>query len=167
MFFTATVKDWKKLLAPDKYKEIIISSLSYLVGAGKIYVYAFVIMPNHIHIIWRIRAGYLLTNIQRDFLKYTAQMIRFDLEQNHKKVLSYFKSERKDRQYQFWQDRSYSNVLHNRKVIEQKIAYIHNNPISKHWKLADFAENYKYSTAQFYAGKVQLWDFVTHYIEHS
>ena len=44
-FTTATVKDWKHLLRPDKYKRIITDSLEYLVRERSVYVYAFVIMP--------------------------------------------------------------------------------------------------------------------------
>ena len=53
-FYTATILKWQNLLKPDKYKDIIISSLKYLVDNKKIEVYAFVIMPNHIHIIWKM-----------------------------------------------------------------------------------------------------------------
>ena len=38
-----------KLLQNDEYKNVIISSLEYLSNAGKIDVFGFVIMPNHIH----------------------------------------------------------------------------------------------------------------------
>jgi REP element-mobilizing transposase RayT len=41
-------------LTPDKYKDILIDSLKYLVKIGKIKVYGFVIMPNHIHLIWEL-----------------------------------------------------------------------------------------------------------------
>jgi len=51
-FTTATVKDWKHLLRPDKYKTIITDSLSYLVKEQTVRVYAFVMMPNHFHLIW-------------------------------------------------------------------------------------------------------------------
>ena len=54
-FFTATINKWQKLLQPDKYKDIIIDSLDYLSNAGKIDVFGFVIMPNHIHLIWRTK----------------------------------------------------------------------------------------------------------------
>ena len=52
-FWTATINQWQKLLLEDRYKEVVISSLAYLSNAGKIDVYAFVIMPNHIHLIWK------------------------------------------------------------------------------------------------------------------
>jgi hypothetical protein len=57
-FFTATILEWKHLLKPDKYKDIITESLSFRVKEKQIFVYGFVIMPNHIHIICQVREGY-------------------------------------------------------------------------------------------------------------
>ncbi len=34
---------------------------------------------NHIHLIWQIQPGHKIGDVQRDFLKYTAQNIKFDL----------------------------------------------------------------------------------------
>jgi len=53
-FYTATIIGWKHLLKPDKYKDVIIDSLKYLIKIKKIVVYGFVIMPNHIHLIWEL-----------------------------------------------------------------------------------------------------------------
>ena len=44
-FWTATINQWQKLLWPDRYKDVVIDSLDYLSQAGKIDVFAFVIMP--------------------------------------------------------------------------------------------------------------------------
>lgn len=54
-FWTDTIKDWKHLLKQDKYKEWIISSWQELVNRGQIVVYAYVIMPNHLHVIWEMK----------------------------------------------------------------------------------------------------------------
>jgi len=73
-FFTATILEWKPLLATNDYKGIIINSLLYLrkeQAIQAIKVYAFVIMPNHIHLIWQIQDGF--KNVQLRFLKFTAQ----------------------------------------------------------------------------------------------
>ncbi len=51
-FWTSSIKDWRKLLAPDKYKLLIINNLSALITKDLITVFAFVIMPNHIHLVW-------------------------------------------------------------------------------------------------------------------
>jgi REP element-mobilizing transposase RayT len=79
-FFTATILEWKHLLIEDKYKDIIIESLRFLVKEKRVVVYSFVLMPNHIHIIWQIQGGHKRENIQRDFLKFTAQKIKYDLK---------------------------------------------------------------------------------------
>ena len=55
---TATIYEWKHLLKPDKYKRIIINSLKFLVDDGRIKVYAFCIISNHIHVIWQMKEGH-------------------------------------------------------------------------------------------------------------
>ena len=89
----------QKLLKPEKYKDIIISSLRFLVKDKRAKIFAFVIMDNHIHSIWQMMPDNDPEAVQRDFLKYTAQRIRKDLQMNHPKVLEYSKVEAKDREY--------------------------------------------------------------------
>jgi len=74
-FFTATILEWKRLSKPVKYKDIIIDSMRFLVADKRITIYGFVIMVNHIHSIWQMNAGIKRENLQRDFLKFTAQKI--------------------------------------------------------------------------------------------
>ena len=69
-FFVATILEWKRLLKPDKYKDIIISSLEFLVNNKTVEVNAFVIMDNHIHLIWQMMEGIKPEAVQRDFMKY-------------------------------------------------------------------------------------------------
>ena len=52
-FWTATIHKWIPLLDSDCNKQIIIDSLKYLSDKELISVYAFIIMPNHIHLIWQ------------------------------------------------------------------------------------------------------------------
>ena len=58
-FFTATILEWKHLLSDDEMKNIIVSSLDFLVADKRIKVYDFAPMasgvPNHIHIICPFR----------------------------------------------------------------------------------------------------------------
>ncbi len=68
-FFTATNLNWVKLLEEDGHKKIVINSLKYLSDNKRVKVLAFVIMPNHIHLIWEILAPHKTENVQRDFLK--------------------------------------------------------------------------------------------------
>lgn len=45
-FWTATINKWQQLLQKDIYKNVLICSLEHLSNAGKVDVFAFVIMPN-------------------------------------------------------------------------------------------------------------------------
>ena len=164
-FFTATNLWWKKLLQPDKYKQIIIDSLKFLVENKRVKVYGFVIMPNHIHIVWKIDENHKLENVKRDFLKYTAQLIKFDLMENHPQVLPHFEVNLKDRKYQFWERNPLSIDLYSRKVVSQKLNYIHTNPLQEKWELAKTPEEYWFSSVRFYETGVDDFGFLTHYLE--
>ena len=98
-FYTATILEWKPLLAEDKHKEIIVNSLQFLVTQNRIILHAFVIMSNHIHLIWQPTFAYSLTDIQSSFMKYTAQQLKHSLNENDKTMLEEFKVNKYDRAY--------------------------------------------------------------------
>ncbi|MBK8381778.1 MAG: transposase [Ignavibacteria bacterium] len=127
-FFTATVLNWKHILKPDKYKDIIIESFKFLVNKNRVRIFAFVIMSNHYHTVWRI-------------------------------------NEKKDRKYQFWERNPLSVPLYSQKVVEQKINYIHGNPIKPKWNLAYEPQDYKYSSAGFYYTGKDEFGFLENYLE--
>jgi len=162
-FTTATVRDWKHLLRPDKYKNIIVESLAYLVREKSVSVYAFVIMPNHFHLAWQLIGNQTLSRIQLRLMKFVAQQIKFDLLDHHPKVLEHFKVERNDRDYQFFKERPLSVPLFTDEVALQKIEYIHRNPIQPKWQLAATPEDYAWSSAAFYHSADMRWSFLTHF----
>jgi len=162
-FLTASIHKKKYLLSNESYKILIVNSLRFLVNDGRVFVYAFVIMDNHIHLIWQAREGYQTYEIQRDFLKYIAQMIKFDLQKKDQKLLSEFRVNLKDREYQIW-ERSPMNIeLYTEKVFEQKLDYIHLNPVNA--GLCQLPEEYKYSSASFYILNKSEFDFLTHWMD--
>jgi REP element-mobilizing transposase RayT len=162
-FFTATILEWKPLLKEDDFKDIIIESLRFLKNEKSIVIYAFVIMPNHIHLIWQIQDGYKQANIQMRFLKFTAQQIRFKLIDRKDKSLDSFLVYAADRQHQFWERKALSIDLWTPAVFMQKLDYIHNNPLQDKWKLCEVPEDYKYSSAKFYENGVDEFDILTHF----
>ena len=164
-FFTATILEWKHLLKPDKYKQVIVDSLRYLVEQKRIKVYAFVIMPNHLHLLWKMEEPHKREDVQRDFLKYTAQQIKYDLVRHHPQVLERFKVSAKDRQYQLWERNPLSIYCYSVAVTEQKLDYIHNNPVQEKWQLTSLPEDYTFSSARFYYDNKDSWGFLTHYLD--
>ena len=164
-FFTATILEWKLLLKEDKYKMILTESLKFLYTNKRAVIYAFVIMPNHIHLVWHIAEGHKKENVQRDFLKYTAQMIKADLQKHDPVFLEQFRVNAKDHKYQIWERNPLSVEIYSEKIMEQKLKYIHENPIRKHWKLCSWPEEYKFSSAKFYYTGKDDWGFLRHYMD--
>ena len=164
-FWTDTIKDWKHLLKPDKYKELIISSWQELIRRKQIAIYAFVIMPNHMHVIWEMKEPNGKEMGHASFNKFTSHMILKDLRINHPDVLPYFKVVDAERNYRFWQRDPLAVPMDSKLKIEQKINYIHNNPLQERWNLAFCPENYYWSSAEFYKSGKDEFDILTHYSE--
>ncbi len=160
-FITITVHEWKHLLKPDKYKQIVVDSLAFLVEQERIKLFAFVIMDNHMHIVWQTQRNLTQSAVQRDFLKFVAQKIKFDLIENHPKVLEKFAVNHSDRQYQFWKRNSLSVGLSSPALFEQKLEYIHHNPVKA--GLCLLPEEYYWSSARFYLINEKNFPFLSHY----
>ncbi len=51
-FWTSVIKGWKHLLKNDEMKMITIESFQWLVQHELVFIYGYVVMPNHIHVLW-------------------------------------------------------------------------------------------------------------------
>lgn len=162
-FFTATILEWKPLLQLHYYKDEIITTLQFLTTQKRIRLYAFVIMSNHIHLIWQPLADQTLQSIQHSLLKHTAQVFKVHLQKQHPGLLEQYKVSAKDRTYQFWERNSLSVELRSPKVFNQKLDYIHYNPVKA--GLCILPEEYYYSSATFYATGVDDFGMLTHYMD--
>ena len=158
-FFTATILEWKHLLKPDKFKDIIISSLIYMAESNRMKIFGFVIMSNHIHVIWQNLPPYNQNENQLSFMKYTAQMILKELKSYHPEVLKHFEVNLKDRKYQIWQRNPLSIEIRTSSVSNQKLTYIHENPIKA--GLCPTIIDYKYSSAKYYELNQSEWVFLS------
>ena len=71
-FTTVTYLEWKHVLQEDRFKDIIVDSLSFLSESNRVNIFAFVIMSNHFHLMWQMLGDYKREDVQRNFLKYTS-----------------------------------------------------------------------------------------------
>ena len=159
-FYTATILQWKPLLSQDKYKQKIIESLQFLVTNKRITLYSFVIMSNHVHLIWQVLTGNTPQKVQASFMKFTAKEIKLDLQKNHPLVLEKFKVNAADREYQFWERNPLGTELYTNPVFMQKLEYIHLNPVKA--GLCKLPEEYFYSSAKFYHTGIDKFEMLTH-----
>jgi REP element-mobilizing transposase RayT len=159
-FWTATINKWQKLLERDEYKNVVINSLEYLSEANKIDVFGFVIMPNHIHLIWRINEMNGKETTPGSFLKYTAHEFKKALNKESGNKIDSYKVKAANKQYEFWQRDSLAVHLYTREVAYQKLDYIHYNPCTDYWLLAKDICDYKYSSAKYYEMGVKEFSFI-------
>ncbi len=126
-FYTATIYDWQHVFNDDFLKEIIIESLQFLVNNKRIELNAFVIMSNHIHLIWQALRGFTPSDIQASFMKYTAGQIRRSLMKTNAGFLASLKVNKYDREYEIWKREPLSIDLITESLFIQKLEYIHYN----------------------------------------
>jgi len=132
-----------------------------MVEKERVRVFGFVIMNNHLHLIWQMLGNHKPDAVQRDFLKYTAQQIKFHLQTNEPELLERCKVQAKDRQYQIWKRNALSIDIYSEEVMLQKLNYIHLNPARA--SLVALPENYLYSSASFYILQEERFGFLSHY----
>ena len=161
-FYTASIYKWKHLLKEDLFKEVIVSSLNHLQKTNKLKVYGFVIMPNHIHLIWELLNVNGKELPHASFMKFTAHEFQRLLRSNNSEILEEFSVSRTSRNYQFWQRDALSVELFTSEVMMQKLHYIHNNPLQSHWKLAETPDEYYYSSAKYYTEGSEDFQFMSH-----
>lgn len=162
-FYTATVLKWIHLLQSEKFKLIVLDSLIYLIEKEKIKVYGFVIMPNHIHLIWENLSFNGKEAPHASFMKYTAHQFLDELKIKNDPLLDKFKVEHYSRKHQFWQRNSLPIKMYNREILEQKLNYIHLNLLQGHWNLVSDPNDYPYSSCAFYEQEDKHYSWLTHY----
>jgi len=164
-FYTATILDWKHLLRPDKFKQIVLDSITHLIQKEKVKVYGFVIMPNHIHLIWENLTMNGKEKPHASFMKFTGHRFLEELSVNDPLLLEQFKVDKDSRKHQFWQRNALPIRLYDRKILEQKLNYIHLNPLQEHWNLVTDPNDYLYSSCSFYEKEDKRYSWLTHYMD--
>tara|TARA_B100000809_G_scaffold216539_1_gene222266 strand:+ start:28 stop:552 length:525 start_codon:yes stop_codon:yes gene_type:complete len=157
-FLTCTIVEWLPVFIRPPAVQIVFDSWSFLQGQGRVKLFAYVILENHLHF---IAAADDLTKEVANFKSHTARQI-IDLLQarNAKsllKQLAFFKRKHKtDRLYQLWQEGSHPEQITSDEMMEQEIEYIHNNPVKRGY--VDEPAYWRYSSARNYAGLPGLID---------
>jgi len=152
-FITTTAHNHAHLFRRDVVKRIILDSFHFMRTSGWLNLYAFVIMPNHIHLIAQFLEGHILSDVMRDFKKHTSKQIaRQFLAEDDEKTVAALAEAGLERGHQFkvWEDNYDARNVFSTKFLEQKMTYIHYNPCQRQWKLVENPEDYVWSSARFY-----------------
>jgi putative transposase len=161
-FVSFATVNWIDVFTRRIYKDILIDSFKYCIENKGLELYGYCIMTNHVHLIIG-STGEKLEDILRDIKKHTSKKITKAIEDNNQEsrrewMLWMFKRAGEynvnNKNYQFWQQNNQPIELSTNEMIDQKMDYIHNNPIEAGY--VDEAENYLYSSARDYGGRKGL-----------
>lgn len=153
-FVTSTVVGWVDALSREWYKEIICASLKHCIEKKGLLLHAWVIMPNHIHLIISYQNGYHIGGVMRDMKKFTSKKIVDAIAENGQEsrrtwMLNMFgyagRATGSTEESQFWQHEYHPVALDNAEKFRQRLNYLHENPVRAGivWR----PEEYKYSSA--------------------
>ena len=159
-FVSFSVVEWLDVFTRNEYKDILIDSLAYCEKEKGMEIYAWCIMTNHVHLVYRSTEEIPPEQLLGDFKRYTSKAVVKAIEQNNKEsrreiLLSAFRRNgariSNVNVNQFWRHDNRPIELWSHKVISQKINYIHNNPVEQ--GLVFRPEDYVYSSAVDYCGE--------------
>ncbi len=165
-YLTIQVVQWADIFTRQIYRDIVIDSLRYCQENKGLEVYAYVIMSNHIHLLAK-SLNDNLSDLIRDFKRHTSKKIIETAEQGNESrrewLLMIFRyaarGHKRNNEYQVWTHENHAEEIFSNEFIEQKIDYIHNNPVRS--KIVSKPEDYIYSSARNYAEMESILEIVT------
>jgi len=162
-FVSFAVINWLDVFTRNEYKNIIIDSLRYCQQKKGMEIFAWCIMTNHVHLIFRSTNEQKPELLLGDFKRFTSKVLVKAIIANPKESRKEFLLEQfleasskssNVNKYQFWRHDNKPIELWSNNVIDEKINYIHNNHVEE--GLVFRAEDYVYSSAADYAGEKGL-----------
>ena len=157
-FVSYATVNWIDVLIRPVYKDIVIDSLKYCIENKGLEIYAWCIMTSHVHLIIGSRQDkieYILRDHKRHTSKEITKAISDNPQESRREWILWMleragKKNSNNETYQFWQQNNNPIELSTNKMMDQKLDYIHQNPVKEGfcWE----PQEYKYSSAIDYAG---------------
>ena len=164
-FVTFTVINWLDIFTREEYRNIILDSVRYCQKEKGLLVGAYCIMTNHIHLILGATGQNKLEDIIRDLKSYTSRHIRKYMENNPyesrkewmlKMMKEAGENKTNNKDFQLWQQHNHPIELNTNEIMQQRIDYIHNNPVKARY--VDNPADWLYSSARDYEDRKGLID---------
>ncbi len=153
-FVTTTTAQRTLVFQRDMVKRTLLDTLYHTCMMNQVQLFAFVLMPNHVHVIIQCPPDCPLANWARAFKTLAAQLIvrHYQVEDNRQALdaLAALVTRPKKQVYKVWEDGYLAKSIATPSFLEQKLTYIHNNPVQPHWHLVDEPEDYGWSSARTY-----------------
>ena len=165
-FVSFAVVYWLDVFIRNEYKTILLDSLKYCQKAKGLEIYAWCIMTSHVHLIIGT-TGNKMEDILRDFKSFTSRSLKTAIQEHPAESRREWmlwlmeragKKNSNNNDYQFWQQDNHPIELWDNYMMDQKLEYLHMNPVLSGF--VDRPEAYVYSSARDYAGEKGLLDIL-------
>jgi REP element-mobilizing transposase RayT len=157
-FISFATVNWVDVFIRNEYQQIIVDSLNYCVKHKSLNIYAWVLMPNHIHLIAN-SDDEDLSSILRDFKRHTSSQLKSAIQSNISEsrrnwlVENFTRNSSQVNHKQdwiFWQSSNHPIELNTNEMIEQRLTYLHENPVKAGF--VELPEHWFLSSARDYCG---------------
>ncbi|MDA0196650.1 MAG: transposase [Bacteroidetes bacterium] len=137
-FITFSVVQWVDVITRKEYCDIVVESLKFCIKNKGLKVHAWCIMSNHLHLIISCIEEHRLSDLLRDFKKFTSAQIISAIEDNvHESrgnwMLWIFKkageTNKRNENYQFWQQDNHPIECSSKEILDSRMNYLHENPV--------------------------------------
>lgn len=155
-FISFATVNWIDVFTRDIYFSVVTESLDYCRKNKGMEIYGYCIMPSHVHLIFRSSEADP-SGLIRDFKGFTSRKLLKTIEENpqeSRKEWMLWMFERAGTKNsnvahrQFWQQHNNPIEIWSLKVFEQKLNYMHNNPVESGFVTDPI--DWKYSSARNY-----------------
>lgn len=156
-FITFTCFKWIPLFEITNSYDLVYNWLNLIKEKYSIDTTAFIIMPNHIHVILHLNSSQNLNKVISNGKRFMAYEIVNRLKlQNHKAVLLKLNSactedeKKKGQLHRVFEPSFDAKSILTDRFLHQKLDYIHHNSTAGKWNLAENFIEYEHSSAGFY-----------------
>ena len=167
-FITCSVVEWVDVFTRKMYADILIDSLKFCQQNKGLVIHAWCIMSNHIHLIISTNGITQLSDVIRDFKKFSSSAIINAIRDNSHEsrknwMLWIFKKagerNKRNKTYQFWQQNNHPVECSTREILQSRMIYLHENPVRA--GLVRFEQDYLYSSGiDYYLNERSLIDII-------
>ena len=151
-FATLSVVGWIDLFTRRSCAEVIVRNLHVCGERRELSVWAWVLMPSHLHLIAGVPTGQRLGEVLGDFKAFTARALLAEVaanpQESRREWLQYlfeYYGKAVGQAHQVWQPGGHYIVLDNEAKALRARAYIHQNPVAA--GMVYDATHYPYSSA--------------------
>jgi putative transposase len=145
-FVTSTIVEWLPVFTTAACCDILVRSFDHCRNQKGLRIHAWIILDNHFH---AILAAPDLSAVLRSLKSYTAKLLIEQVASEGREwllnQLRHFRAAHKPSEYQIWQEGSHPQAISTDEIMQQKLEYLHNNPVKRGF--VSSPEHWRYSSA--------------------